>query len=160
MAEDSPTPDTIHPDALFEVTPDIPRRRLSARGRARRARAMPLSDFPESKQREIADAVAQPKPPPQWLNFGLCQMQSRAWYEWHWQRGIDPEAKRVSLPPAIRLAVIERDGMTCRLCGDPVDDVADIRIDHIKPVAHGGSDHLSNLQVAHSWCNMSKGARL
>lgn len=149
---------------LFEVDTAIVRRRLPARARAHRARAYPLTSFDDAKQTEIAEAVAQPKPPPRWLPMGvgarpLGYISSRAWYEWHWQRGIDPDTKRTSLPAAVRQAVIDRDGMTCGLCLEPVDDVADIHIDHIKPVIHGGSDHLSNLQVAHSWCNLSKGAR-
>lgn len=147
-------------DVLFEVDPSIVRRQLSARARARRAQVYPLAKFSAEKQAEIAAAVAQPRPPARWLNLGLCQIPSRAWYEWHWQRGIDPDTKRERMSPALRQLVIDRDGMTCRLCGEEIEVVSDIHIDHIKPVALGGSDHPSNLQVAHSWCNMRKGARV
>ncbi len=35
-----------------------------------------------------------------------------------------------------------------------------IHLDHVHPVALGGATTLSNLQLAHSVCNMRKGARL
>jgi 5-methylcytosine-specific restriction endonuclease McrA len=147
-------------ETLFDLEPSIVKRRLPLRARAHRDRVMPLSHFPESKQAEIAEAVAQPRPPAQWIRVGLCQMQSRAWYEWHWQRGLDPTAIRPSLPKALREAVIARDGMVCGLCSGVVENRADIHIDHIVPVSRGGSDHLGNLQVSHSWCNLAKGARV
>lgn len=69
-------------------------------------------------------------------------------------------ARRRSLPPALRERVIQRDGLVCGLCGSPVEAITDIDIDHIIPRLHGGSDHPSNLQVTHSRCNRSKGARI
>lgn len=85
---------------------------------------------------------------------------SPAWLEWHWARGLDPYApKRRCLPMRLRKAVVERDGLVCGLCGDEVQP-DDVHIDHIKPVSLGGKDELDNLQVAHSFCNISKGARV
>ena len=55
-------------------------------------------------------------------------------------------------------AVIERDGLMCQICGVDV-DADDVHIDHIHPVSLGGRNQLDNLQVAHSFCNLSKGAR-
>lgn len=52
---------------------------------------MPLDEFPETEQRAIAEAVAQPEPPPKWIDLGLARIVSRAWCEWHWARGLDPE---------------------------------------------------------------------
>lgn len=34
-----------------------------------------------------------------------------------------------------------------------------VSIDHIVPVARGGTDDVSNLRVVHAWCNLSDGAR-
>lgn len=65
-----------------------------------------------------------------------------------------------SLSSALRDAVIARVGLYCGLCGEPVADRGDVDIDHIPPRALGGDDDLSNLQVAHSRCNRSKGARV
>lgn len=66
---------------------------------------------------------------------------------------------RSRLPEALRRRVIERDENICGLCGDSVDP-EDIHIDHILPRSLGGKDVESNLQVAHSRCNIEKGARV
>lgn len=42
----------------------------------------------------------------------------------------------------------------CAICGQPGADT----IDHIIPIAHGGTNTPTNLQPAHRWCNGSKGA--
>lgn len=125
----------------------------------RRDEVLPLDRFPQDMQDRIAEAVAQPKPPPRRIRVGHAEMESRAWWEWHWQRGYDPGLKRRALPPMLRQRVITRDGLVCGICGDPV-PLDDVHIDHIVPVKHGGTDVLGNLQVAHSQCNMRKGARI
>lgn len=73
----------------------------------------------------------------------------------------DPEAprKRPPLSLTLRQAVIARDGYWCGICGSEVIPT-DVHIDHILPVIRGGLDLLVNLQVAHSTCNMRKGARV
>ena len=59
-------------------------------------------------------------------------------------------------------ALLDRDGFICTHCGeflvDPYDGMQ-THIDHIKPVAHGGGSEPGNLQMMHSRCNISKGAR-
>lgn len=133
---------------------------------ARRLRAMPLERFSADHRAEIEAAVASPDKPDRYLLFGppgsprpIAMMESRAWWEWHWQRGIDPDRVRPGLGAGVRAAVIERDGYLCRLCWGEVEP-DDIHIDHIHPVSLGGSDDLDNLQVAHSRCNLRKGARI
>jgi hypothetical protein len=125
-----------------------------------------LKYFPEAHQREIAAQVALPEPPARWIAYGgpdsgrpIAWMESRGWYEWHWQRGRYPGESRQSLSPRLRKAVIDRDGYLCGLCGGEVEPT-DVHIDHIIPVFHGGKDRLENLQVAHSQCNLRKGRRL
>jgi len=59
----------------------------------------------------------------------------------------------------VRRLVIDRDGYVCGLCGKTVEP-NDVHIDHIRPRARGGTDDVWNLQVAHSLCNMRKGARI
>ena len=136
---------------------------ISQRTRERRiaeqqARVTPLHDLPLDYQDEIAWEVAQDTPPPAEISFELCIMPNRAWYEWHWQRGMDPHERRAGVPKRLRAIVIERDGLVCGIChlDVPADDV---HVDHITPVARGGSDALTNLRVTHSRCNLSKGAR-
>jgi 5-methylcytosine-specific restriction endonuclease McrA len=50
-----------------------------------------------------------------------------------------------------------RESDICWLCGKPGAD----SIDHVVPVAKGGSDAISNLRPAHLWpCNQRKGSRV
>ena len=119
----------------------------------------PFANFPAWKRDQIAAAVIGAKPPRRWMDLGPAQIVSRAWYEWHWHRGVDPDKNRPRLSPALREKVIERDGLVCGLCGGPVAP-DDVHIDHILPRSLGGRDRLSNLQVAHSRCNLRKGARI
>lgn len=117
-----------------------------------------LAELPLEHQRRIAEAVAAPQPPPRWLDLGGAQIVSRAWLEWHRARGRDPKKKR-RLPSWLRDRVIARDGLVCKLCGDPVEPW-DVHVDHIHPFSLGGADSPDNLQVAHSRCNIRKGNRV
>ena len=58
------------------------------------------------------------------------------------------------------LTLLHRDGGRCGRCGHrlPIDPRG-THIDHMKPWSLGGSDHVSNLQLTHARCNLSKGAR-
>ena len=59
----------------------------------------------------------------------------------------------------LKRLIVSRDGFRCGICGQFVHP-DEMSIDHIIPVVLGGSDHLSNLQVAHRVGNSRKGARL
>lgn len=149
--------------SLFE---DPVTRDFVSRPPAHQAHIMPLDQFPDDRRREIILAALAEEKPEKWLYFGpigsqrpLAAIESRAWYEWHWYRGIDPDRQRAPLPAWLRRAVIERDGGVCGLCGGDVDP-GDIHIDHILPVSLGGQDLMENLQVAHSKCNIRKGNRV
>ena len=141
---------------------------MAETGRQLYERIRPIDDrWPEEARQRIAEAVAQPRPPDRWLTFHdergrpYAQIPSRAWFEWHWQRGLYPgdnEGRR--LPSHIREAVIARDGMVCGLCGGAVESRQDIHIDHIHPYSLGGSSDPDNLQVTHAVCNMQKGNRV
>lgn len=54
----------------------------------------------------------------------------------------------------------------CALCGEPVDFAQhyphpkSATVDHIKPITRGGEHGFSNVQLAHAWCNTSKGNRV
>jgi len=64
------------------------------------------------------------------------------------------------------LAVFERDGWVCGICSRPVDqdvswpDPMSPSLDHILPLSRGGAHAMSNVQLAHLACNVSKGARV
>lgn len=57
-------------------------------------------------------------------------------------------------------------GIACGICGLDVDmtlrkpDVMRASVDHVVPVARGGTNERTNLQLAHLRCNMRKGARV
>ena len=118
---------------------------------------MPLSEFAPDKRAEIERLAAADAPPPRWLSLGPAQIMSRAWYEWHVRRGLNPD-RRETMSPKLRAAVIARDGHICHLCGGDVER-HDVHVDHVKPRSLGGSDAIGNLKVAHSLCNMRKGNR-
>lgn len=55
--------------------------------------------------------------------------------------------------PAIKLAVLERDGHACRYCGVKCQNM---ECDHIIPVSKGGGSDMGNLVAACRNCNRSK----
>lgn len=58
----------------------------------------------------------------------------------------------------LRIEVIARDRMTCQLCGKLAIGPKECHVDHIKPVADGGSDELSNLRVLCAACHSRRTA--
>lgn len=65
--------------------------------------------------------------------------------------------ERDPITPRLREAVILRDGAKCAYCAA---ETGPFEIDHVLAVANGGSNDLSNLCVACTSCNRSKGAKL
>ena len=64
----------------------------------------------------------------------------------------------------LRPHILERDGYRCHLCGGNIDPnprdytepTAGVA-DHLKPVAHGGTNEPHNLRAAHVKCNQKRG---
>lgn len=56
-------------------------------------------------------------------------------------------------------AILERDGLICHICSGEVDPL-DVHFDHVIPLSRGGAHSEDNIKVAHSFCNLSKGAKL
>lgn len=58
-----------------------------------------------------------------------------------------------------RMAIFDRDGWACHLCGERVDYTVEPKhplfatLDHLVPRSHGGSDDPSNLATCHAFCN-------
>jgi endogenous inhibitor of DNA gyrase (YacG/DUF329 family) len=73
------------------------------------------------------------------------------------------DAYRANVSPR---RIYERDRWICQLCGDPVDCVAEVpsplapTLDHIVPLARGGTHEPANVQLAHFLCNSRKGDRV
>lgn len=84
-----------------------------------------------------------------------CKKATKASWRRALQRGA--EGQFVS-----RWRIHERDGWTCHICGDPVDrdavvpDLAAPVLDHVLPLARGGSHSEDNLKTAHFYCNSVK----
>lgn len=68
-------------------------------------------------------------------------------------------AKRKPLSKKTRFEVFKRDSFKCQYCGKSAPDVI-LHVDHIKPVAEGGTNDITNLITACDSCNLGKGARL
>lgn len=60
--------------------------------------------------------------------------------------------------------IIRRGEPPCHLCGEAIDyqaehlDPLSFTIDHVTPLARGGTDTLDNIAAAHRKCNRDKGA--
>lgn len=63
---------------------------------------------------------------------------------------------RKSLPQKLRFEVFKRDSFTCQYCGSKAPDVV-LEADHIKPIAEGGDDEITNLITSCFDCNRGKG---
>jgi 5-methylcytosine-specific restriction endonuclease McrA len=46
----------------------------------------------------------------------------------------------------------------CWICREPV-LLEDATLEHIKPQVDGGSSHIDNLAISHSWCNHARHAK-
>ena len=62
--------------------------------------------------------------------------------------------------------VADRDGWDCHLCGESVKHAAGTAhepegatVDHLTPIALGGSHTWDNVALAHRRCNISRGAK-
>jgi 5-methylcytosine-specific restriction endonuclease McrA len=79
----------------------------------------------------------------------------------HKRRDIDARRRaRIANAPRVekidREYIIARDNSTCHICGKRV--TTQLELDHLVPLAKGGSHTADNLRVAHKWCNGSMGA--
>lgn len=68
-------------------------------------------------------------------------------------------AEREPVSKRTRFEVFKRDAFCCQYCGSHPPTVV-LHVDHIHPVAEGGSSHIDNLVTACEPCNLGKGARL
>ena len=79
-----------------------------------------------------------------------CDMQLN--YKSKQQRQRDRwEGKRNRIAPLI----VDHDGGMCKECGS----TNNLTVDHINPIARGGSNDISNLQILCGSCNSRKGGK-
>jgi hypothetical protein len=68
------------------------------------------------------------------------------------------KTKRVSVGKKLRFDVFHRDSFTCQYCGSTPPKVI-LHVDHIVPVASGGTSILENLITSCQECNSGKSAK-
>lgn len=66
--------------------------------------------------------------------------------------------ERKAISKRIRFEVFKRDSFTCQYCGQKAPEVV-LHVDHITPVAGGGTNEILNLTTSCEGCNLGKGAR-
>ncbi|MEM9542478.1 MAG: HNH endonuclease [Cyanobacteria bacterium P01_E01_bin.42] len=66
---------------------------------------------------------------------------------------------RIPIPPAVRQYVFERDNYQYKSCGK-TNKTVKLQVDHIIPLAKGGTNDISNLQTLCSSCNQQKSDRI
>lgn len=74
------------------------------------------------------------------------------------QASIESDLKRKKLPEHTRLSIYKKYDFKCSICKVDLTLVTP-HIDHIKPLAKGGQDILSNLQPLCGPCNLKKGSK-
>jgi 5-methylcytosine-specific restriction enzyme A len=62
---------------------------------------------------------------------------------------------RIRIPPEVKQYLLERNNYQCQSCGKVAQDTK-LTIDHITPLAKGGSNDISNLQILCRSCNSRK----
>jgi 5-methylcytosine-specific restriction endonuclease McrA len=66
-----------------------------------------------------------------------------------------PKTPRINIPLEVKKYVFERDNYQCKSCGK-TNQQTTLNIDHIIPLAKGGSNDISNLQTLCQDCNQQK----
>ena len=89
------------------------------------------------------------------FNFGDCReildaVETRSEYRQsrQYQRSI--------VTNSLRYDVMKRDGFRCVLCGASAEDGALLHVDHIIPIARGGTSEMDNLRTLCDACNSGK----
>ncbi|WP_330203089.1 HNH endonuclease [Cyanobacterium sp. Dongsha4] len=67
------------------------------------------------------------------------------------------KTERINIPLSVKKYIYERDKFQCQSCGKKENETQ-LNIDHIIPLAKGGSNDLSNLQTLCYQCNQRKKA--
>jgi tetratricopeptide (TPR) repeat protein len=70
---------------------------------------------------------------------------------------VQKSVRRIS--KSLRFDVFQRDNHTCQYCGRKAPDV-ELEVDHLVPVAQGGTDEFDNLMTSCKECNSGKSAKL
>lgn len=92
-------------------------------------------------------------------SLAVYQHKGQTYIEWYQIELPEPEpepVKRKPIKPSLRFDILKRDDYRCQMCGATAKDGAKLEVDHITPVAKGGSNDADNLQVLCRDCNAGK----
>ena len=67
---------------------------------------------------------------------------------------------RINIPPEVRKYVFDRNNYQCQSCQTIDLSAKNLQIDHIIPLAQGGSNDFSNLQTLCAKCNRAKSSKI
>jgi len=70
------------------------------------------------------------------------------------------QMRETAVGPVSFERIIDRDGMTCHICGEPIETLDDLHFDHVIPLARGGPHVEENIRPAHAKCNLRKSDKL
>ncbi|WP_103667602.1 HNH endonuclease [Pseudanabaena sp. BC1403] len=73
---------------------------------------------------------------------------------------MNDKTPRINLPPEVRKYVFERDNYQCQSCQKIDLTTKNLQVDHIIPLAQGGTNEFSNFQTLCAKCNREKSAKL
>jgi hypothetical protein len=80
------------------------------------------------------------------------------WKETKSRRTINTKTRGLS--KKVKFEIKQRDNFICQYCGKSKDDGVKLHIDHILPIAKGGTDHINNLTTACEECNLGKSDKI
>jgi 5-methylcytosine-specific restriction endonuclease McrA len=66
------------------------------------------------------------------------------------------KSPRLQVPTSVMLRIAARDQWKCHVCEQGYLPADPWEIDHDKPLAKGGTNHVNNLRLAHKRCNREK----
>ena len=81
----------------------------------------------------------------------FCDEEDPNWFKKRYAE-LKLKSKRPKISETDRWEVMERDNFECQICGER----RFLQIDHIMPLAKGGSHHIDNFQTLCKKCNMAK----
>lgn len=95
---------------------------------------------------------------------------ARGWCKRHYKQltgqGAAHEMRRYALKLGSQTEAVDYEhilavhGMHCHLCQGDIESRDDLNMDHVVPLARGGSHTYDNIRPAHSWCNQRKHTKL
>lgn len=99
-----------------------------------------------------------------WDDARFADVEAKAYvgdivYEF-FERPLPDARERKPIPGCVRAEVWDKTDGACWYCGRQTNPFRDFTVDHVYPVALGGTDDIDNLVPACRSCNSAKGCRV